>query len=521
MSSPPPASGSGREILRLALPAFLALVAEPLFLLADSAIIGHLGTAQLAGLGAAAAALATAASIFVFLAYGTTGVVARRLGAGDEAGAISAGLDGLWLALGLGVAAALITGMFAEPICAAFGISPDALGYGATYLRISAIGLPAMLVILAVTGVLRGLQDTTTPLVASVVGFGANIALNVAFVYGLGMGIAGSAWGTVIAQSGMALGLVAVLVRAAARRQARLRPHPGRILGAAKVGVPLFVRTLALRATLLITTWVAASYGDVSIAAYQVSSTIWTFLVFALDALAIAGQALTGRYLGAGDVAGVRATLATMVRWSIVTGIALGVAVVALSPVLPILFTGDAEVRRALTVALVVVGLGQPVAAYAYVLDGVLIGAGDGRWLAIAQVGLLVAYLPVVAALQLLGPRLIEHGPGAALAAVWIGYLLFMVVRAVVLGLRARTDRWLVTGVIDAEPRRPRQPRDRHTGSGPSSPGPSGSGSTASGSPGPGQQDAGPPHAGSPPPGQQGAGPPGAGAGGGSATASR
>ncbi len=160
-----------RDILRLAVPAFLALVAEPLFLLADSAIIGHLGTAQLAGLGVASATLITAANIFVFLAYGTTSIVARQIGAGSERGALEAGIDGTWLAVGLGAVTSVAVALAAEPLCRVFGASDDAIGYAATYLRISALGIPAMLVALAATGVLRGLQDTRTPLVASVAGF--------------------------------------------------------------------------------------------------------------------------------------------------------------------------------------------------------------------------------------------------------------------------------------------------------------------------------------------------------------
>ena len=189
-----------REILRLAVPAFLTLIAEPLFLLADTAIVGHLGTASLAGLGVASAVLLTTAGIFVFLAYGTTALVARQVGAGSRAGAVAAGIDGTWLAIALGVLSGLVIAVFATPLCRAFGASPAALDEAVTYLRISAAGLPGMLVILATTGVLRGLQDTRTPLVASVLGFASNVALNVLFVYGLGMGIAGSAWAHVIAE---------------------------------------------------------------------------------------------------------------------------------------------------------------------------------------------------------------------------------------------------------------------------------------------------------------------------------
>src|SRR5580765_373963 len=158
MTSQVPALGQSREILRLAVPAFLALVAEPLFLLADSAIIGHLGTAQLAGLGVASATLLTAANIFVFLAYGTTSIVARQLGAGSERGALEAGIDGTWLAVVLGAITSVAVALAAAPLCRLFGASDAAIEYAATYLRVAAAGIPAMLVALAATGVLRGLQ---------------------------------------------------------------------------------------------------------------------------------------------------------------------------------------------------------------------------------------------------------------------------------------------------------------------------------------------------------------------------
>ncbi|MDC5697182.1 MATE family efflux transporter [Intrasporangium calvum] len=436
--------GHRREILRLAVPAFLALIAEPLFLLADSAIVGHLGTAELAGLGVASTALLTAAGIFVFLAYGTTSVVARHLGAGDVRAAITAGVDGLWLAAGLGVITAAVIGVLAEPIVTLFGASDAVVTQATTYLRISAAGLPAMLAILAVTGVLRGLQDTRTPLIASVLGFGANIALNVVLVYGLDWGIGGSAWGTVIAQTGMAAGLVAVLLRQARSREASLHPHPGRILAAARTGVPLLIRTLALRATLLVTTWAAASLGDVPLAAHQVALTVWSFLAFALDALAIAAQAIVGRSLGAGDREGVRLAMRTMIRWGVWGGLAIGLVVVALHRVLPPLFTSDEPVRGALAAALVVVGLGQAVAGYVFVLDGVLIGAGDGRWLAWGQVVSLLAYLPLILVLRAGGP---SGSAARDIVVLWLAFTAWMIVRGAVLGWRARQDAWMVTGV--------------------------------------------------------------------------
>jgi len=440
-----------REILRLAVPAFLALVAEPVFLLADSAIIGHLGTTQLAGLGVASAALLTAANLFVFLAYGTTSIVARQVGAGSQRAAVSAGVDGLWLAIGIGLAVGALVAALAAPICGLFDASPAALEQAVIYLRVSALGIPAMLVALAVTGVLRGLQDTRTPLVASVSGFSANILLNLFFVYGLHLGIAGSALGTVLSQCGMAAALVFVVTRRARQLGASLRPHPGRVLRAGLDGVPLLIRTLALRTVLLVTAWVAAGLGDVPLAAYTVAATVWTFLAFSLDALAIAAQALTGRALGAGDIASARSATRTMLSWGVLGGGALGILVLATHTVLPALFTPDPAVQSVLAAALIVVGLSQPIAGFVFVLDGVLIGAGDGLWLAVAQVVVLVLYLPVILAVRASGPSLLAGtdtvaGQGHAMTMLWLAFVVFMILRGIALGWRSRGDAWLVTG---------------------------------------------------------------------------
>jgi putative MATE family efflux protein len=439
-------SAQSRDILRLAVPAFLALVAEPLFLLADSAIIGHLGTAQLAGLGVASATLITAANIFVFLAYGTTSIVSRQIGAGSERGALEAGIDGTWLAVLLGAATSVAVALAAEPLCRLFGASDDAIGYAATYLRISALGIPAMLVALAATGVLRGLQDTRTPLVASVAGFSSNVLLNLLFVFGFGWGIAGSAWGTVIAQTGMAIGLVIVLVRHSRRAGATLHAHPGRVLRAALTGIPLLVRTLALRAILLVTTWVAAGLGDVPLASHQVAATVWSFLAFALDALAIAAQAITGKALGAGDVAAARAATTTMVRWGIWGGAVLGLVLLVVHSLLPALFSTDPAVRSALSAALVVVALGQPLAGFVFVVDGVLIGAGDGRWLAGAMAATLVLYLPLASWVHTTGDELLAHGAPHAVTVLWVVFTAFMAIRAGFFWWRIRGDAWAVTG---------------------------------------------------------------------------
>ena len=433
-----------RQILRLAVPAFAALVAEPLFLLADSAIVGNLGTLPLAGLGIAGALLTTAVGIFVFLAYGTTASVARQLGAGDLRAALTQGVDGVWLAAGLGALTA-VAGLVTAPwLVTALGASPAVEPFAVTYLRFSLPGVPAMLVVLAATGVLRGLHDTRTPLVVAVAGAIANVVLNLVLVYGVGLGIAGSALGTVMAQVGMAAAFVVVVVRAARRHGASLRPDRAGIAAAWHAGVPLVVRTLTLRAALLVTTYVAARQGDVALAAHQVVFTLWTFLAFALDAVAIAAQAITGRALGAGDVPGTRSATRRMVQWGVMTGVVLGLALLVGRGLLAPLFTPDDGVRLAITTALVVVALGQPLAGFVFVLDGVLIGAGDGRYLAVAGLWTLLAYLPLAGAVLVVGP-----GGRAGLVWLWVVFGFgFMLARAVTLGLRSRGPAWTVTGAV-------------------------------------------------------------------------
>lgn len=426
-----------REIVALAVPAFGALIAEPLFLMVDTAIVGHLGTAQLAGLGIASALLLTAVSIFVFLAYATTAAVARRVGAGDLQAAIRQGMDGIWLALLLGAAVIAVVLPTAPALVELFGASDTAAPYATTYLRISAIGIPAMLVVLAATGVLRGLQDTKTPLYVAIAGFVANGALNAGLVYGADLGIAGSAWGTVMAQYGMAAVYLLVVIRGARKHGASLRPDVAGIRACAQAGAPLLVRTLSLRVILMIATAVAARLGDADVAAHQIILSLWSLLAFALDAIAIAGQAIIGRYLGAGDAQGAREACRRMVEWGIAVGVVLGWLVIVSRPLFLPLFTSDSVVHDTALPALLMVALSQPICGIVFVLDGVLMGAGDGPYLAWAMILTLAVFAPVA----LLVPVF-----GGGLTAVWGAMTLMMTVRMLTLWLRTRSGRWIVTG---------------------------------------------------------------------------
>jgi putative MATE family efflux protein len=435
---------TAKAIRGLALPAFGALIAEPLFLLADSAIVGHLGVPQLAGVGLAATVLQTVVGLMVFLAYSTTPAVARLLGAGRHAEALAVGRDGLWLAAILGGALAVAGLLTGAGLLNAMGAEGEVLAYAHEYFMISLAGIPAMLLVMAAMGVLRGLQDTKTPLIVATAGFAVNVVMNFLLVYGFGMSVGGAALGTVIAQWGMASVYLVIVVRAAGQYGVGLRPDWAGVRTVSSVGSWLMLRTLSLRAAILATVLVVTAQGSTNLAAHQLAMTLFTFLAFALDALAIAAQALIGRELGAGNTAQVRVLTRTMTAWGCAFGVLTGLALAAASGAVGWIFTTDASVQAALAAALLVMAVGQPLAGYVFVLDGVLIGAGDARYLALAGLANLVVYLPLLFWIAQLDFDDAVPGIFWVWAAFSVGY---MGARGITLGLRARTGRWMKVGV--------------------------------------------------------------------------
>jgi len=426
-----------REILRLAVPAFFALVAEPLYVLTDTAIVGHLGTPELAGLSAASAVLLTGYSIFIFLAYGTTSTVARLLGAGQMRRAAEQAVQSLWLAAAIGALLVVAGLLLAEPLLAVFTRDPDVRANGLVYLRISVLGAPAMLLTLAGVGYLRGLQDTRRPLVVALATALVNLVVEVVLIYGLGFGIGASAASTVLAQW---LGAGAYLVwihRAVRSHHVALSPDLSAIRSLSRIGMHLFVRTIALRGSFTIAAIAAARIGTVELAAHEVAFQILFLLALALDAVAIAGQSLVGRLLGAGDAPVARGAANRMIGWAVLIATVAGAVVLALRTVLPGIFSGDPAVEDLTAFLLIHVAVMQPVNGAVFALDGILIGAGDQRYLAYAMVGAAALFVPAVVLIVDL-----DLGIGW----LWLAIEGLMVARLVPLALRYRSDRWLVLG---------------------------------------------------------------------------
>jgi putative MATE family efflux protein len=428
-------SSYDREILALAIPALGALAAEPLYLLADTAIVGHLGTPQLAALALAAAVLGAAVTLCNFLTYGTTAQVARLHGAGEAERAGEIAAQALWLAIAIGIVLTAAVVALADPLMALVGGHGHSADLAARYLRISALGLPSALIALAAQGYLRGIGDLRSPLIVVVVANIINIVLELVFVYVLGWGLDGSAAGTVAAQTGMGVAFTMYLLKAPARTR---RPNTAQLKGLARMGGHIVVRTGSLLLAFVIAGAVLARVGDDSLGAHQIAFQVFIFLALVLDAIAIAGQVLVGRMLGAGDAAGALAAARRMLGWSLAGGCAMGLGLLATRNVLPSAFSSDSAVLDRAHELWPLFALMMPAGALVFALDGILLGAGDTRFLAYAMAfSALAVFVPIT----LLSLRL--HW---GVVGVWWGLNALMLARLVTIGVRYRGRRWVVVG---------------------------------------------------------------------------
>ncbi|MCS4485155.1 MATE family efflux transporter [Gleimia sp. 6138-11-ORH1] len=435
-----------QQILTLALPALGTLIVQPLLTTVDTAMVGHLGTSELAGLAISSTILITTFGLFVFLAYSTTSLTAKHFGAGNQKAGLQAGLDALWLALFCGVITTSFLLYYSPTLIGLFGTSADTLPHANAYLYFAAPGLIGMLLSLAATGTLRGLLDTRTPLVVATVGAAVNALLNAILIFGFNLGITGSALGTALAELGMGGFLTYRVLKACKTHQVHALPNFQGIFKATLTGAPLMFRTLSMRVCLLFTVVTLTQAGDLSVAGNQIVATIWGFAIFSLDALAIAAQALIGRSLGAKNSRQAQELLRTLSRWGIIAGTLLGIFVAATSPLLPYLFTSDPALTKIATLGLLYSAPFYPLAGYVFVLDGILIGAGDNLYLAFAATFVMALFLPalwVYYALTLKDAVISLSSQSDALASIWLLFGIFFIGgRALTLYWRTRQTTW-------------------------------------------------------------------------------
>jgi putative MATE family efflux protein len=424
----PRLTATDRRIISLALPALGSLAVEPLYVLVDTAIVGRLGTAQLGGLAVAASVLSLVTAGCNFLTYGTTERVARRRGAGDVGGAAEVGVQAVWLSALVGLVLVPLIALGAPLLGRLLGGESDVLDYGVTYLRISAVGVPFIVFALAAQGVLRGVADYRTPLVILFSANAVNVVLELWFVYGLDLGVPGSAWSTVIVQIGAAAAFVHVIRRYLGGAPSR-RPEWAGMAPLLTAGRHLLLRVGSMLAVFTGATAIAARTDEPTLAAHQIAASLFFFLALVLDALAIPAQTLVADELGRGATTGAAELSHRTARLSVFAGVGLAVVVAVAAPLLPHAFTGDAAVMSRATDALWWLAVLLVPGAIAFAYDGVLIGAADYRFLGLAALAYLIVVTPV--GLAVLGLDL-------GIAGIWAGLTLWMVIRAAVNHHRAR-----------------------------------------------------------------------------------
>jgi putative MATE family efflux protein len=431
-------AATGRRIAGLALPALGVLAAEPIYLLFDIAIVGRLGALPLAGLAIGGLILATLSSNMTFLSYGTTARSARFFGAGDRGAAVGEGIQATWLGLGLGCLIVVVVQAAAVPLVSVLAAGGEIADQALPWVRIAIFGVPAILVSAAGNGWMRGVQDTMRPLRYVVTGFAVSAVLCPLLVYGwLGMprlGLEGSAIANLVGQWLAA----AMFLRALRIERVSLRIQPAVLRAQVVLGRDLMVRTLAFQACFVSAGAVAARFGAAAVAAHQVVLQLWNFLALVLDSLAIAAQSLVGAALGAGQLAHAKSVAWRVTIFStLASAVLAGVFAVGAS-VIPSIFTDDRSVLDAIGVPWWFMVAQLPVAGIVFGLDGVLLGAGDAKFMRNATlISALVGFLPLI---------WLSLAFGWGLLGIWAGLSTFMVLRLVFVGWRAFSGRWLVPG---------------------------------------------------------------------------
>ena len=424
-----------KQVLGLAVPALGVLAAEPLYLLVDTAVVGHLGAVPLGALSVGAIVLAQFAQL-TFLSYGTTARTARLHGADRRAEAVAEGVQATWLAIVIGVVLIAAGQLLARPVAELLAGPGEVADAAVGWLRIALFGAPFILVTMAGNGWLRGVQDARRPLRYVLAGNGISAALCPLLVYGVGWGLEGSAVANVTAQVISA----SLFLRALRTERVPLRPRPAVMRAQLTLGRDLLLRGLAFQACFISATTVAAHHSAAAVGAHQIVLQLWSFLALVLDSLAIAAQSLVGAALGADDESRARGLAWQVTRYGLVFGIGLGVVFAAVSGVLPQVFTSDTSVLGEIPHAWWFFVVLQPIAGVVFAVDGVLLGAGDAAFLRTATIlAAVTGFLPFV---------WLSFAFDWGLAGIWTGLSLFMIVRLGTVLARTRSGRWAVLGAV-------------------------------------------------------------------------
>ena len=409
-----------RTLLGLTVPVLFSLIAEPLTGLVDTAFVSRLGAAPLAALGVGTILLSGVFWIFNFLGIGSQTETANALGAG-ETGQVSR-TTGMVIALSglFGILIILLGFMVSPWMAGMMEAEGEVLSDAVSYMNIRWLGAPAILLMLSLFGILRGLQDMKTPLWIALGTNAINIILDAVLIFGAGpfpaLGVEGAAAASVASQWIGASLTMAVLFR-------RCRPdfhvRVNDALNLLRIGGDLFIRTGLLTLFLLFTTRAATRSGADSGAAHQAIRQFWAFSALFLDSFAIAGQSLVGFFQGAGLRSWSRKVSLEVIKWSVLTGIFLGIAMLAGERIAIFFLVPESSVPVFLA-AWRICALFMPLNSISFATDGIHWGTGDFRYLRNAVI---ISTSAGIAALHFAG----SYGE-LTLAKIWImtGFWIFI-----------------------------------------------------------------------------------------------
>lgn len=447
-SAPESYDPTSRRIVRLSLSALVVLVAEPLYLMLDLAVVGRLGGLDLAALGVGVLVLSVVSTQLTFLSYGTTARSAQKFGAGDRSGAVFEGMQATWIALGVGAVIVVVVQSGAPWIMAALAGDGPVAVEATTWLRIAVWGVPLILLSMAGNGWMRGVQDTRRPILYVVSGLGISAVLCPVLVHGLlgapALGLEGSAVSNVVGQSiaGVLFAQRVWRVNSGHRTGRALLPNAPIIRAQLVLGRDLIVRSLSFQICFLSAAAVASRFGVAAVASHQLVLQLWNFVALLLDSFAIAAQALVGAALGAGAIPAAWHVTRRVTVWSLGVSIVLGAGFAAGSAVIPRIFTGDADVLDAVRTPWWFFVVMLPIAGIVFALDGVLLGSADAAFLRTATlVSALIGFLPLIW-LSLI----FDWG----LAGIWTGLIVFMVLRLLTVGWRVWSGQWTAAAAAQA-----------------------------------------------------------------------
>ncbi|MEZ4840139.1 MAG: MATE family efflux transporter [Flavobacteriaceae bacterium] len=429
-----------KQINRLALPALIAGIAEPLLSITDTAIVGNIdenATEALAAVGIAGSFLSALFWILAQTRSAISSVVAQYLGAKrlDDIKTMPAQI--IMINIVLSIFLGVVTMVFAESIFKLYNAGDLILQFSVEYYKIRAFGLPFTLFVFSVFGVFRGLQNTFWPMIISIVGAVTNVLLDFTLVYGIEgiitpMNIKGAAYASVIAQAIMAVMALVLLLKKTPFTLKFQLPFNREIKRLLMLSFNLFIRALALNIALYFANAYATKYGDNYIAAQTMAFQIWLFFAFFIDGYSSVGNIVSGRLLGEKDYKNLWNLSLDLSKYAIVVAIILGVVSAVFYRPIGDMFTDDENVKNTFYAVFWIVLIMQPLNAVAFVFDGLFKGLAKGAKLRnTLLIATFIGFIPTL----LLGDWL-----NFKLYGVWLAFFVWMFLRGGILVLYFRKE---------------------------------------------------------------------------------